>query len=266
MSSNRLHEQIACMIAVEEGVERLTTRLLTNVENQKEVANTIEGIRGGARKQKQALVERLSAIGGAVSIPEPVVNTPGDGETHPASSALQDAFVVLNEAIFGYATLSLIAKRFRDSPVIGNDNTMIIADKHAQYYVAAVRSISQLLDDVIVAELDEGGNSCECTCACCGIGLCICATYNRESMSNAWADAGPYADEGELLVHKPRSGSPAANAGIMLGDSIVSADGKELSNYATLYEVADSHKSGETVKLSVRRSSGDISDVAVVIP
>jgi membrane-associated protease RseP (regulator of RpoE activity) len=266
MSSNRLHEQIACMIAVEEGVERLITQLLTNLDSQQEVAETIEGIRAVARLQKQALVERMAAIGGAVSIPEPIINSRRDDGGHPASSALQGAFVALNEAIFGYATLSLIAKRFRDSPVIGDDNTMVIADKHAQDYVAAVRSISQLLDDVVVAELDDSGNSCDCTCACCGIGLCICATYNRESMSNAWADASPYADTGELHVHRPRLGSPAADAGIQQGDNIVAADGKELSSYATLYEVADSHKSGETVNLRVRRSTGEISEVSLVIP
>ena len=103
-------------------------------------------------------------------------------------------------------------------------------------YIANVRSISDLLHDVVISELDHDGHSCECTCACCGIGLCICSTYNRETLSNAWVEAIPFADEGDVLVLEPRTGSTAAEAGLKQGDFIVAADGKDMASYATLYD------------------------------
>jgi len=133
-------------------------------------------------------------------------------------------------------------------------------------YFANVRSISDLLHDVVVSELDHDGPSCECTCACCGIGLCICSTYNRETLSNAWAEAIPLADEGDFLVLEPRAGSPAAEAGLKQGDFIASADGKNMASWATLYEIADGHQPGDKMDLTVRRASGDLAGISVEIP
>ena len=133
-------------------------------------------------------------------------------------------------------------------------------------YIANVRSISDLLHDVVISELDHDGHSCECTCACCGIGLCICSTYNRETLSNAWVEAIPFADEGDVLVLEPRTGSSATEAGLKQGDFIVAADGEDMASYATLYEIADGHKSGDEMNLTVRHASGDLTSVSVKIP
>ena len=265
MATNRLHEQLAHMVALEDNIERLFARQLTKVGNHRDVADVIEGFRKIANRQKIALNERLNMIGDGITIPSLSTTDTTNCDEHVSSSALQTAYVYLNEAIIGYATLSIIAKRFRDSAIIGDGNTTDIADQHTRNYVAAVRSISHLLHDVIVGELDHDGHSCDCTCACCGIGLCICATYNRETLSNAWADAGPFADAGEVLVLQPKSGSPAAAAGVCQGDYIIAADGKELASYATLYEVADGHQTGETIELKVRRASGELTDISVTI-
>lgn len=160
--------------------------------------------------------------------------------------------------------MRIIALRFRDSPATGEENTGDVAEQSMRNLIDAVRTINQLLHDVVVGELENDGHNCVCTCACCGLGICICATNNRETLSDAWAGGGQFADEGEVLVLPPRSGSPAAAAGLQHGDLIVAADGRELESYMSLYEVADGHQSGETIELRVRRPSGELTEIPVV--
>jgi hypothetical protein len=266
MATNRLHEQLTDMIALEDYIEGFLTQQLSNLEENQAIAILLESFRDTASKQKHALINRFDVISDGVTDSDiPTREISLTGRAIP-SSILQTVYTVLNEAIIGYTTLSIIAKRSRDSAIIGEGNTTDIVDQHTRNYVDAVRSISNLLHDVVIGELEHDGHCCECTCACCGIGLCICATYNRETLSNAWAEAGPFADEGEVLVLQPRSGSPAATAGLQQGDFIVAADGRELASYATLYEVADGHQPGETIELKVRRANGELADITVTIP
>ena len=89
----------------------------------------------------------------------------------------------MNEAIIDYTTLRILALRFRDSPVTGEENTADLADLHIRDYVGAVRKISRLIHDVVVWELEQEDHSCNCTCACCGMGVCICNVYNRETLN-----------------------------------------------------------------------------------
>lgn len=266
MANPRLFQQMAYMIALESRIADMFTKKLEDLDGNQKVLGLIEEIVRSAKEQKTALTSRLGVVGSNVTIPELPGKDASDIEGCVASSALQDAYTTLNEAIIGYTTLSIIAKRSRDSAVIGDGNTTDIADQHMRNYFANVRSISDLLHDVVVSELDHDGPSCECTCACCGIGLCICSTYNRETLSNAWAEAIPLADEGDFLVLEPRAGSPAAEAGLKQGDFIVSADGKNMASWATLYEIADGHQPGDKMDLTVRRASGDPASISVKIP
>lgn len=266
MANPRLSQQMACMIALESRISEMFAKRLNDMEGNQKVSGLIEDVVRNAKEQKTALTNRLGVVDSSASIPELPDKDAGEIEGCVASSALQDAYTALNEAIIGYTTLSIIAKRSRDSAVIGDDNTTDIADQHMRTYIANVRSISDLLHDVVVSELNHDGHSCECTCACCGIGLCICATYNRETLSNAWVDAIPFADEGDVLVLQPRAESPAAEAGLKQGDFIVAADGSDMASYVTLYEIADGHQSGEKMDLTVRRASGDLTSISVEIP
>jgi C-terminal processing protease CtpA/Prc len=256
---------MAYMIALESGITEMFTKSLKDMESNQKVLGLIEHIVRNAKEQKTALTNRLDVVDGSASIPELPGKDAGEIEGCVASSTLQDAYTALNQAIIGYTTLSIIAKRCRDSAVIGDGNTTDIADQHMRNYIANIRSISDLLHDVVISELNHEGHSCECTCACCGIGICICATYNRETLSNAWVDAIPFADEGDVPVLEPRAGSPAAEAGLKQGDFIVTADGKDMASYATLYEIADGHQSGDKMDLTVRRVSGDLTSISVKI-
>jgi hypothetical protein len=254
------------VIELEDCIERFLTQQLSNLAEGQTVAELLGNIRDTSGNQKLALIDRLETISnGETNSDVPPKEITWTCRATP-SSILEGAYTALNESIIAYTTLSIIAKRSRDSAIIGEGNTTDIADNHTRNYVSAIRSISHLLHDVVIAELDHDGLSCECTCACCGIGLCICATYNRETLSNAWADAGPFADEGEILVLQPRSGSPAAAAGLQQGDFIVAADGTELASYATLYGVADGHQSGDTIELKVRHPNGELADKLIQIP
>ena len=266
MANLRQSQQMAYMIALESRIADIFTKRLEDLEGNQKVSGLIEEIVRSAEEQKIALTNRLGVVDNSATIPELPVKDASDIEGCVASSALQDAYTALNEAIIGYTTLSIIAKRSRDSAVIGDGNTTDIADQHMRNYIANVRSISDLLHDVVISELNHDSHSCECTCACCGIGLCICSTYNRETLSNAWVEAIPFADEGDVLVLEPRAGSSAAEAGLKQGDFIVAADGKDMASYATLYEITDGHQSGDKMDLTVRRASGDLTNISVKIP
>ena len=266
MATNRLHEQLRHVIALEGSTEQFLSQQLANLSDYPATAELLEKIRNGASNHKLALIDRLEAI----SSGETYTNGQSDEfnwnfGSNP-SSILEAAYTALNNLIIAYSTLSIIAKRSRDSAIIGEGNTTDIADHHTRTHINHTRLISHLLHDVVVSELEHDGLSCVCTCACCGIGLCICATYNRETLSNAWTEVESFADEGKLLVLQPRSGSPAAEAGLQQGDFIVAADGTELASYATLYGVADGHESGDTIALKVRHADGELEDKLIQIP
>ena len=266
MANPRLSQQMAYMIALESRIADTFTKRLEDFEGDQKVAELFEDIIRNAKEQKSALTNRLGVVDSNASVPELSDKSASEVPGCVVSSSLQDAYTALNQAIVGYTTLSILAKRSRDSVVIGDGNTTDIADQHMRNYIVNVRSISDLLHDVVVSELDHCGHSCECTCACCGIGLCICSTYNKETLSNAWVEAIPFADEGDFLVLEPRAGSSAAEAGLKQGDFIVSVDGKNMASWATLYEIADGHQPGDKMDLTVRRASGDLTSFSVKIP
>jgi len=266
MAANRLHEQLRHVIALEDSTEQFLSQQLANLSDYPAAAELLEKICNSTSEQKLALINRLEAIRNGETYTTAQTNEFNWNFGSNPSSILEAVYTALSNLVVAYSTLSILAKRSRDSAIIGEGNTTDIADNHTQNYVNAIRSISHLLHDVVIAELDRDGLSCECTCACCGIGLCICATYNRETLSNAWANAGPFADEGDVLVLQPRPGSPAAEAGLQQGDFIVAADETELASYASLYSVADGHQSGDTIKLKVRHASGELAEKLVEIP
>jgi S1-C subfamily serine protease len=85
-------------------------------------------------------------------------------------------------------------------------------------------------------------------------------------LSDAWAELGPISDETGVFVHKPRSGSAAAEAGLNHGDVVVTADGQELDTHFILQGVVGGHQSGEAIELRVRRGTGELEDITVVRP
>jgi hypothetical protein len=176
---------MAQLVALEANIEKLLDQQLNTVTTYPDGTTIIQEFAQLAQNHRQALEARLNVVANNVLVP----NRAGedfqfDGD-YTMSTALRRDYVSLNEAIIDYTTLRVIALRFRDSPVTGEENTADLADQHIRDYVGAIRKISQLIHDVVVGELEQEGLSCNCTCACCGTGVCICNVYNRETLSNA---------------------------------------------------------------------------------
>ena len=62
-----------------------------------------------------------------------------------------------------------------------------------------------------------------------------------------------------LYVVSVSPGSGAENGGILVGDIITKADGKEVTNMDELNDIRDKHKAGETMEITVVRSGKDVS-------
>jgi hypothetical protein len=263
-SENRLHQHMAQLVALEISIGRRLEKQLEAVGTYPGGTTIIQEFANLAQKHREVLEARLNAVADNALVPDNADQDIQLEGKYPMSAALRRDYVSINEAIIDYTTLRVIALRFRDSPVAGGENTADIADQHIRDYVAAVLKISQLIHDVVVWELEQEGLSCNCTCACCGMGVCICNVYNRETLSSAWAEAGPIADDTDFKMVPPRPGSNADVAGLQSGDLIVEADGRKIEYYGTLYEVFDGHKSGDTIELQVTRGTGKTASISVI--
>lgn len=261
---NRLQRHMAELVALEAGIENFLNRQVDAVAAYPGGTTLIQELAQLAQNHRQALQARLSEVADNVPVADRANREFQIDGNHPLSSTLRRSYASLNEAVIDYATLRVIALRFRDSPVAGGENTADLAEQHIRDHVGAIRRISQLIHDVVVWELERDRHSCNCTCACCGMGVCICNVYNRETLGNAWLEAGPIADDSEFKMVPPRPGSNAANAGLKSGDQIVEADGRKIEYYGTLYEIFDGHESGDSIELRIRRPTGEVANIAVI--
>jgi hypothetical protein len=255
---------MAQLVALETSIEKQLENQLEAVSIYPGGTTIIQEFATLAQNHRETLKARLDAVANNVPVPKRADKDIQTETDSPMSTALRRDYALLNEAIIDYTTLRVIALRFRDSPVAGGENTADLADQHTRDYVGAVRKIGQLIHDVVVWELEQEGLNCNCTCACCGMGVCICNVYNRETLSNAWTEAGPIADDTQFTMVPPRPGSNAAIAGLQSGDLIIEADGRKIDYYGTLYEIFDGHKSGDSIELQVRRDSGEPQRISVV--
>ena len=217
----------------------------------------LKRLHGTVKGQRAALAGRLKAIGGdvplsSVLVPGSVAELTGERENYLLSTRLHSISTLLNQAIFGYAILQPLTHRYRDSKVSGGENTGDISDQHTRSYAAAAQELNQLIHDVVLWELNGSGEECRCSCPSCTLGVCLCAATSRAILNGAWAEASPPL-VGGLLVHLPRSGSAAANAGMREGDVVLAADGQEIRAHADLQDGVRQHESGENVRLQVRR-------------
>ncbi len=129
-----------------------------------------------------------------------------------------------------------------------------------------MQQIVRLLPGVVVAELEDEGQECQCTCPSCGVGICLCAVSTRRMLEIAWADAGAiYVPEGIVMV-LPRSGSPAAQAGLRKGDIVLAVDDKIIESLPMLQETIRNHPTGENIRLLARRESGEQTEIVAKQP
>ena len=269
---DRLQEQLLQLVAVEAAIERKVEELIPEVVDHAEAVALLEGFQALSRKQRHALESRLHAIAdNEPEMQDPVIDYAATGlnekMNRSISTALQIIYTMLNQAVIGYAVLHPLATRFLDSPFIAAEGTSFhLARQHTQNYVQGIQQITRLLHDVVLWELDRKGVECQCTCPSCGVGICLCALAGRSFLSNTWSEAGPIADDKGIHVQLPKQNSAAMKAGLCRGDVILGAGGQEFESWGDIQSVVRNAKTGEEIRLTVRRESGELEDIVLVHP
>ena len=269
---NRLQTQLAHMIALEAAIEQRLEELIPEVSAHVGVTALLTGFQTLTRAQRQALETRLQIIadgaplskGTTVVLPVDRLSQEAD---YPISTALQIVYTLFNQAVIGYSVLHPLATRFLDSPFIADEGTSYhLTRQHTQNYVQAIQQISRLLHDVVLWELDQEGIECQCICPSCGAGICLCAMAGRSFLSDTWVEAGPIADDEGVYIQSPKQNSAAAKAGLHRGDVILAAGGQEIESYGDLQSAVRNAEPGEEIRLTVRRDSDGLEEVAIVRP
>jgi hypothetical protein len=266
---NRLQTQLANIIALEAANEQMLLELIPEVSAHAGATALLTGFQDLARDQRQALETRLKSIADIAPISKNItvalpVNGLSQGGSYPVSTALQIIYTMFNQAVIGYSVLHPLATRFLDSPYIADEGTSYhLTRQHTQNYVHAIQQISRLLHDLVLWELDREGLECQCTCPSCGVGICLCAMAGRSFLSDAWLEAGPIADDKGIYVQPPKESSAATKAGLCKGDVILAVDGQEIESYGDLQNAVRNSKPGEEIRLTVRRGSDELQEIAV---
>ncbi len=269
---NRLHAQLASMMACEGSIDQTLEELIPEVSIHPGVTALLKGFQTLTKAHWRALEIRLKTIAGAGPVPKGTagvlpVGTLNHAADFPASAALQMTHAMFNQAVTGYSVLHALSTRFLDSPWIADEGTSYhLAREHTQDYVRAIQQISGMLHDVVIWELDQKGLECQCICPSCGLGICLCALAGRSFLREAWAEAGPIAADEGVLVQLPKQNSAAANAGLRKGDVILAAGGQEIESYADLQSTVRNAEPGEGIRLTVRRNSDALEEVTVLRP
>ena len=202
--ANRLHQHMAHMVSLENGIETMLERLRGVVADHEDMNALVDDCIALATTQRQAIESRLHEVAKGVEVPsdEGVAHSDDDGLS--LTTALQSIHTAFDSAIVGYSILQLLALRHRDNYLVGDGNTADLAVAHYQEYLSVMSKINTLLHDVVVWELDRDGVACRCTCPCCDLGVCLCAPSSREALHNAWGSASPLADKTGVAVYPPR--------------------------------------------------------------
>lgn len=195
--------------------------------------------------------------------------TPGPGDEHgityfhPVSSSLRTVYTLLHQAVIGYSTLTLLGARFRDSWAAADEGTAAhIGRDFTQEYMATIGRITETVHDVVCWELDEEGLECWCTCPACSVGVCAGPTSIRVIFAEAWNAARPPAADNGVVLHPPRVGSAADEAGFRNGDVIVAVDGVKVDSLSVLQKAVREHLPADQINFAVRRN-GDVISLVV---
>jgi len=260
------------MIALEAAIEQRIEELIPKVSDHAEATALLTGFQTLSKDQRQALETRLHTIAdNAPQMKDPATgfaaNGLSEGGNYPVSTALQIIYTMFNQAVIGYAVLHSLATRFLDSQWIADEGTSLhLTHQHTKNYVQAIQQISRLLHDVVLWELDREGLECQCICPSCGVGICVCATAGRLFLSNTWVEAGPITDDEGIYVHLSKQNCAAVEAGLHSGDVILAAGGQEIESLKDLQSAVRKGEPGEEIRLTVRRGSDELKEVAVVHP
>jgi len=269
---NRLQTQLAHMIALEVAIEQRLEELIPEVSVHAGVTALLKGFQTLTKAQRQALETRLQTIADAEPLSKGIqgvlpVDRLSQEADYPVSTVLQIIYTMFNQAVFGYSVLHALSTRFLDSQWIADEGTSYhLTRQHTQNYVQAIQQISRLLHDVVIWELDQEGLECQCICPSCGAGICLCAMAGRSFLRDTWVEVGPIAVDEGVYVQLPKQNSAATKAGLRRGNVILAAGSQKIESYGDLQSAVRNAEPGEEIRLTVRRDSDVLEEVAIVCP
>lgn len=269
-------EYVADLLFLEEQVQTLLADQRKHVEQHPGAAAASSRFEEMVEGHRASLARRLSDLGGTeaskstrllpLPVPsEPSIPTVGATRVSRALHAWSSAF---NHLAFAYGILHAVAHRFYDSHGEGN-TAEDVAELHLRRYAEAVQGINQLLSDVVVWELDFAGEECRCQCPSCALGICLCAPHGTVTVNRAWRETTPDVTGPGIALRPPRSGSPAARAGLDTRDRVVRVDDQELAtehDTPALQKAISAHESGQPIRLEVVRGGSNRLHVEVIRP
>ena len=254
------------LLALEEEITAASPSLRERARGFAPAVEVTDEIEALACQHARALRERLQEQ--APATPAPCVSEPRENtytDAHPASTALRDAYALVQRAVIGYSAMAPIAHRARDSWVMADAGTTShIARDHLQDYVQVAGRVTAIIHDLVIKELEAQGHFCQCTCAACSLGVCVCAVAGRAILAEPWLAAKPPVAEHGIPLHVPRPGS-AADAVLQSGDVVVAVDGQHIETLPHLQQAlyggataADERERGALVPVTVRRGREEI--------
>jgi C-terminal processing protease CtpA/Prc len=258
-SASPVTDELARLLTLEDALAALLATVWEAMAQHPEAAAAHEHATALARTHAAALRARLAELGApAPAAAATAVPAISPLEADPtASSALQDCYAALNRAAFGYTIAHARLHRYFDRA------SADLAEGHLKAHAQAALALNQLISNVVVWELAQAGQECQCRCPGCGLGLCVCAPHGAETVNAAWRFAGPAVPTGGLLVRPPRAGSPAAEAGIHAGDTVIGLDDQPVETHADVQRGVGAHAAGEPVRLRVRRGDATLEITAI---
>jgi C-terminal processing protease CtpA/Prc len=165
-------------------------------------------------------------------------------ESEVAASFAREAAYQTTRLAYDYATCDLIAAQLGE-------------------IVSELAEVRAALPHTVARELRATGLTCTCRCVVCSLGACGCVRATIATAQIAWTGAEPSPTPGLVLFGPPRPGSPLAEAGVVDGDRILTADGEGVGTNDDLWDAVCRHEVGENVRLVVERETGERFDVTV---
>jgi hypothetical protein len=156
-----------------------------------------------------------------------------------------------------YAELHITAR------VLYEPGVCDLAERHLAHHIDGLQVMAGLLPGALARELNADGLFCRCICPSCSIGACLCVRSSVAAIASAWGWHGLPPGDGVELRSPPRPGSQLAAAGIHERDHVLSVDGAPVRSNPELQAALRKHALGETARLSVQRSSGELLEVPV---
>ena len=261
-NSNKLQQFVADMLAFEIQIEEALVQWLPEVQGYTEATEAVRRFQTVAKGQREALEGCLQRIGssepGSAGFGAHFDTAAITGGPHPVSDALHAISTMFNHAAFGYAMLHTVAHRFDDRT--GEGNAAEMAEQHQRSYLQASQAVNQMIPDVVIGEMGTHGE-CRCTCPSCSLGICLCWHAHTDSLM----PVSP-ADEGGILVRKPKANSAAHQAGLREGDVILAVDGQKVHAYQELQAEIRKHGPRDEVHLQTLRESVGPQEITVTCP